>query len=289
MEVCAAGLDELLSTLCSFVFLQITRLGGCILALVAFAGQGPGVSRRAGARRFTRHLSTTLGLADWSTTASSTLPSFLSSPTPRTLSLLCSILLPRLAHSAHQRQTHWQQPPAPFAQNTEQLSCKQHLDSRCLAWLPSPPSPLPLCPSSWWIQAGGAQPPLQLSRLVQFRWQDSNCHGLLLLRSPPAESGWLVANEEWQKVNSVANPFNKLPPKWAWGSAAMRGEHLGGTNADKLPFSRPRSIFGCQAISQLKPLWRRGKRGAHQQLLGSEPLLVVRRKKEGRKWLVGQT
>ena len=69
-------------------------LRGCIMALVAFAGHGPGVSLRAGARRFTRHLSTTLGLADCSTTGSSTLPSFLSSPTPRTLSLLCSILLP---------------------------------------------------------------------------------------------------------------------------------------------------------------------------------------------------
>ena len=80
---------ELPSTFCILVFPQITRLRRCIPALVAFAGHGPGVSLRAGKRRFTRHLSTTLGLAaDWSSTGNPTLPSFLSSPT-RTL---CSAL-----------------------------------------------------------------------------------------------------------------------------------------------------------------------------------------------------
>ena len=130
-------LDRLLSTLCSLVFLQISWLRSCILALVASAGHGPGVSLRAGKRRFTRHLSTTLGLAEQTGRRLATPHFHPSSPQSQLVVLStcssCSIL--RLADSAHQRQAHWQQPPAPFAQNTEQLSCKQHLDSRCLLLL----------------------------------------------------------------------------------------------------------------------------------------------------------
>ena len=106
-------------------------------------------------------------------------------------------------------------------QNTEQLSCEQHLDSAGVSG-----GGLLLQGSLLDLHVDVSQAQLQQHNL---RCQESNCPGLLSRR----DAGYCPIVPEWQKIHLTSCLWGEQQEVQQWDGKSS------GTNADKLPFSRP--------------------------------------------------
>ena len=162
-------------------------------------------------------------------------------------SLLCSILL-GLADSTHDRQAHWQQPPAPripssfLANNiwTQQVS-------QVVAFSSKAPS---LTFMLMYLRRNCSSTTSDVRRATVL-----DCS-----RGEMQDTARLCLSDR----KSPANPFNKLPERWA-GSAAMRREEQW-NKCGQIAFFSADPFLGVKQSGS----WRRSKRVAHQRLLGSE-------------------